>query len=112
MAVEDDAIAESALQLLPEPIAQRAHSVHRREIARKLARLAEADGKQRAFGARAPAALVPGTVDQRLERRSRADVQRADTLWRIELVAGDREQIHAESFTSVGILPTDWAASV
>ena len=67
MSVEDHAITELLLQLLPEVVAQGAHPIHGRKVARKLAGLAEPDRKQRALGAGAPATLVPGAVDQRFD---------------------------------------------
>src|SRR5262249_24133186 len=67
MSVEPHAISELLLQRLPEAVAQRAHAIHRREIARKLAGLAEAGGEQHALGTRAAAMLVPGTVKQRFD---------------------------------------------
>src|SRR6266487_4592249 len=96
MSIEGHAISELLLQRLPESIAQVAHAVHGREIARKLAGLAEADRKQRTLGASAPSTLVSGPVDQRFDRHATAHVQGADALGGIEFVAGDRQQIDAE----------------
>src|SRR5262245_18557026 len=70
MSVEPHAISELLLQRLPEAVAQRAHAIHRREIARKLAGLAEAGGEQHALGTRAAAKLVPGTMQQRFDRHA------------------------------------------
>ena len=94
--VENHTIAEPLLQLLPEPVAQSADPLHRRQVARELAGRAEADREQRAFGAGAPPAFVARAVDQRLEPHAAAHVQRTDALGGIELVAGDRQQIDAE----------------
>jgi len=83
MPVEHDPVAEGRPEPLPEPVAQGAYLLHRREIAREIARRAEADGEQRAFRARTPAAFVPCPVDQRLERRAAANVESTDALGRI-----------------------------
>src|SRR5262245_63588605 len=96
MSVEGHAVSELRLQCLPEAVAQGAHAIHRREIARKLAGLAETDRKQRALGPGATTALVPGTVNERLDRQPITHEQRADALWGIELVTGNRQEIDAE----------------
>src|SRR6267154_377593 len=63
---------------------------------RQLASLAETDREHGALGSGAPPALVPGPVNERFERDATAYKQRADTLGRVKLVSGDREQIDAE----------------
>ena len=68
MSIEGHAISELLPQHLPEMVAQNADRIHRGEITRELARLAEADRQQRALGTGSPAALVPGAMDQRFER--------------------------------------------
>ena len=68
MPIESDAIAKSLFQFHPKVIAQRPYPIHRCKIARKLAGPAKADRKQGAFGARAQATLVTGTMDERLKR--------------------------------------------
>ena len=45
---------------------------------------------------RAPAALLPAAVQQRLERDRAAHAEHADALGRAELVAGDAERVDAE----------------
>src|SRR2546429_1161154 len=96
MTVEEDAVAELLLQALPEAVAQSAHATHRRKIPRKLAGRAEGDRQQGTLRARASAAFVAGTMDQRFDRRAAAHKQRADAFWRVNLVAGDRHKIDAE----------------
>ena len=96
MSVESHAISELFLQLLPEMVAHGADPIHRRKVARKLAGFAEADCKQSALRARAPAALVPSAVHQWFERYATAHEQGADSLGRIDFVAGDRQKIDAE----------------
>jgi hypothetical protein len=56
----------------------------------------EADDVGNVLGARAQAVLVARAVDQRVKRGARADIERADALGGIELVAGHGEQVHAE----------------
>ncbi len=63
---------------------------------RQLASLAETNREHGALGSGAPPALVPGPVNQRFERDATAYKQRADTLWRVKLVSGDRKQIDPE----------------
>jgi len=40
--------------------------------------------------------FVSRAMDQRFELDATADIERANTLGRIELVAGDRQQVDAE----------------
>jgi hypothetical protein len=96
MPVQRNAIAKPPQQSLPEVIAQCTDALHRREIARQLAGLAEPDGKHDALGARAPAAFMAAAVNKRLERDAAAHVQRPDALRPVEFVAHDRQQIDAE----------------
>src|SRR5262249_29069758 len=96
MAIEAYAISELLLQRLPEAVAQRAHAIYGRKIARKLAGLAEAGREQRALGTCAAAMLVPAAVKQRLNRHAIAHEQGADALGGIGLVAGNRQKIDAE----------------
>src|SRR5215813_15331008 len=96
MAIEAYAISELLLQRLPEAVAQRAHAIYGRKIARKLAGLAEAAREQRALGTCAAAMLVPAAVKQRLNRHAIAHEQSADRLGRIGLVPGNRQEIDAE----------------
>src|SRR5262249_28125433 len=48
------------------------------------------------LGARAAVALLAAAVQERLQARSAADVQRADSLGPVELVRRNREQIDTE----------------
>ena len=96
MAVESDAIAESLLQSMPEVIAQGAHPIHRlqgRAQARRPCR-----GRPRAGRSRCPRAGHSHV--RRHESAVRAIRRGARTgrrrPWRIELVAGDRQQIDSE----------------
>ena len=73
MPIQDDTLPKPALQPLPKVVAQSAHLVHRRKIARQLASFAEPDGKERTFRSGASTALVPCTVDQRLELHTTAN---------------------------------------
>jgi hypothetical protein len=59
-----------------------------------------ADREEGALGAGAQAMLVPGTVNQRLERGAPARIERTDALRRVELMAGDRQQVDAERVDS------------
>src|SRR5439155_22918937 len=56
----------------------------------------------RVLGPGAAAALVPGAVDERVERGARPNVEGADALGRVELVAGDGQQVDAEAASSTG----------
>ena len=64
------------------------------------------------LGARAETALVARADHHRLQQRAAPDVERADALRRVELVAGDGQQIHREIPVRTGTLPMDCAASV
>src|SRR5437867_2868786 len=101
MSVENNAISKSLLQFDPEMVAQGAHSLHHCKIARKLAGLAETHCKQGALCARASTTFVSSTMNEWLKRYATANEQGADPLWRIDLVAGDREEIDAQ-LTYVG----------
>ena len=50
-----------------------------------------------------------GDLDARV---AAADVERADTLGAVDLVAGEREDVDVVGVTLTGILPTAWTASV
>ena len=93
MPVQDDTPPKPALQLFPKVVAQSAHLVHRRKIARQLASFAEPDGEERTFRSRASTALVPRTVDQRLEPHTTANVQSTDALRSVNPVTRNREKI-------------------
>ena len=56
---------------------------------------AEPDAERRRQGARAQAALLPAAVDQRQQPHPRPapDIERADALRPVDLVAGDRQQV-------------------
>jgi hypothetical protein len=48
------------------------------------------------FGAGAPALLLAAAADERVDRRPRADVERANPLGRVDLVADDGEQVDGQ----------------
>src|ERR1700751_5891237 len=58
---------------------------------------AEADDPGNVFGAGATVAFVMATVKLWGERRAGANVESANTLWAINFVRGDAEQIHGEA---------------
>ena len=103
MTVERDVVTEALLQALPEAVAQRAHALHWRQVARKLTSLAEADREQGALRPGAPSGFVRAAMDQRFERDAATHEQGADTFRCINLVSGNRQQIDAE-FVDVGLL--------
>lgn len=96
MTVQGDPIPKLTPQLLPKVIAQSAHLIHRRKIARQLASFAEPDSKERTFRSRASTALVPSTVGQRLEPHATANVQSTDSLRSVNLVTRNRTKIDIE----------------
>src|SRR5579863_10473597 len=96
MAVEDNAIAERRPQPVPEEIAQVLHGGHTPPILCQLARLAETGRQQSALCAGAPAAFVSGTMDQGLDGNPAANIERADFLRGVDLMAGDGKQIDTE----------------
>ena len=81
-----------------ETVAERAgvggpgHEVPRREFAR----LPEPDDPEQVLRARAPPALVARAEHELRELHAPPDVERADALRAVDLVAGDREQVDAE----------------
>src|SRR5579875_2962623 len=96
MAVEGNAVAESGAKTIPEQVAEALCGRHADPGLSNLAGFAEACRQQRALRAGAPPALVSGAVDQGLDRNPATDVEGAYALRRVDLVAGDREQIDAE----------------
>jgi hypothetical protein len=78
----------------------------------ELAGAAEADDRGDVLGAGAQAPLVPGAAREGGEGGAASDVEGADALGRVELVAGEREEVDAELADVTGTLPIDWAASV
>src|ERR1043166_3445596 len=96
MSIEDDAISKRHPQLLPQAVAQSAHALHRCEITRYFARLAEPDRQKRTFRSRAPAAFVSGAVNQRFDRHATTHKESAGSLGGVDLVTGDSQQIDAE----------------
>src|SRR5215831_917202 len=96
MPVEDDPVAEGLSQPLPEVVPEGAYVLDWREISSQLTGLPEPDGQQRTFRARAAAAFMPPTVDERLERGATANVKSANALRRMDLVTSDGEQVDAK----------------
>src|SRR5262249_41928967 len=96
--------AENRLQLLPEPIAKGEYPLHWSKIANQLACRAKADGQQSALRARTAASFMVRSMDERLKWGTTADVEGADALGCIELVAGDGEQVYAKPFHVSGNL--------
>src|SRR6516164_10981057 len=66
------------------------------EILREPAGRAEADREQGALGPGTPTAFMSGSMNQRIEARAGADVQGTDPFRRVQLVAGDGQEIDAE----------------
>ena len=107
MAVEDDTVSEAGSEEVPEEVTQPSDLDHRTEIGGKLAGGAQRRDEERALCAGSPSGFVVRAVDERLEADAAADIQGADALRRVELVARDREEVDAEFVDPVGILPTD-----
>src|SRR5262245_8577451 len=105
MPIEDDPAAECRLQPLPEPVAERAYAGHRREISNELAGHAKSGGEQDAFRTRTAPALVPRPVDERLQQGAATNIKRADSLWRIDFMTGNAEQVDTERVHIGGNLP-------
>ena len=90
-------LAERALKLVAKTRSRRpARDPSARDRATSSHAFSEPDRKQRALGPGPPPGFVPRPVNERLEQHALAHVQRADALRRVELVAGDRQQIDAE----------------
>ena len=65
------------------------------------------------FGAAAPPPLLRAAAHERVERRASPDVERADPLRPVDLVAAERHQVHAERVPHrEGRSPAAWTASV
>src|SRR4051812_2793521 len=58
---------------------------------RQLGGARQTDGRRDVFGAGPSTAILRSAVEQRLERSTAANEERADPLWRSELVARDRQ---------------------
>src|SRR4051812_12525875 len=96
MAVERNAFVESRLQRLPQAIAQGLYVPHWRKVSRQCTGRPKPNCQQGALGPGASARFMTGAVDQRLKLEASPDVQRADALWGIELMTGDRQHIDTE----------------
>src|SRR5579859_5740927 len=105
VSVEHDAVAVKSLKRLPEVIAKHADVRHRREIHGACAGFAESRRHQHTLSTGPYAALVSSTMNQRFQRRASTNVERADSLGRIELVADDAEHVHAELVHACRDLP-------
>ena len=68
---------------------------------RRVARRAQGDGQEDVLRPRPPARLVSRAVDERLDLRPFPYVERPDPLRGVHLVAGHREEVHAQ-FLDVG----------
>src|SRR5690349_20728446 len=82
--------------MLPEQIAQSQHLGHANPGLRDRAGLAESRGQQCTLSASTASAFVASAVDQRFERKSSPYIQGADAFGRIDLVAGDGQQVDAK----------------
>jgi hypothetical protein len=96
MAVQHDAIAEPSLEAIPEEVSQPLHLGYETQVLCSHASLAEGACQQGALRTGAPSHLVARAVDQGFQVRSGADVQRANALWRVDLVTSEGEEIDAE----------------
>src|SRR5262245_22589824 len=96
MPVEDDPVVEALLQALPEAITQVPYAVHGYEIAREFAGCPKSDSQHGTLRPCTAAAFVATSVDQRLKRRAAAHVERTHALRRIDLVAGNGEEVDAK----------------
>src|SRR5579871_4815029 len=94
IAVQDDA-HEGIREPEVEEVAQRDHALARLDhvLLRELERRREADDPRRVLRARAPALLVAGSVEQRLELDAASDDQAAHSLGTVKLVGRDREEV-------------------
>ena len=73
-----------------------ARGVGSERMTRKLGGFSESNDAGDIFRARAEAALMMSAVNERIEARAGADIERANTFGSVEFVAGNREEIHAE----------------
>ncbi len=71
-----------------------------RPVNSKLRGLSESRNTGNVLGARAAVALVVAAEQNRLERNTLANIERADALWRSELVPADGVEIDSD-FTNV-----------
>ncbi len=81
-----------------QPIAKKGDTlgIRRERPARNFRGFAEAHDAGDVFRAGSETALVVSAIEKLTQTSSTADVKGADPLWRIQFVAGDREQIHLE----------------
>src|SRR2546427_3505598 len=86
-----DALQQTLLQLVAE--SRHAPGVFGERLASDFSSLAEPHNSRDVFCAGAEATLVMSAVEKLPQARSATNVQRADTFWRVKLVARNREQI-------------------
>src|SRR5579884_3070016 len=101
MAIAGEA-RHAAGQLPGEPIAQGAQALSfLQETAQSnFTGFTEADNRGHILGPRTSTALVTRPMDKRLQAHAASDVERANPLGSVELVADHREQIHAQIIDS------------
>src|SRR5204863_2623295 len=85
-------------QALLQLVAERgdATGIFRERLARHFRGLGESHDAGDIFRAGAETALVMAAIEKLAQTRSTADIERADSLGRIQFVAGNRKQIHLE----------------
>src|ERR1700730_11136634 len=85
-------------QAIFQSIAQQSNSMtfFPHMLQRQFRRLSQACDAGNIFGAGATVALRMSTVKQRFEIRTLANVEGPDTLWAVQLMRGNRKQMHAE----------------
>ena len=86
-----NALEEAALEIVAE--GADADGVLRERFLGELSGFAEADDAGDIFGAGAKAALVVAAVEELLQRRAGADVERADSFGAVNFVGGEGKQI-------------------
>src|SRR5262245_28727989 len=106
MAVEREA-GDAAREEAVEAVAEGLHAAGGRAlfVGRDAAGGAEGRRLVHGLGARPEAALLAGAVDDGGERQAAPNVEGAHSLGGVELVARDREQVHAYLLDPRGDLP-------
>ena len=89
-----------------------ADGVLRERILGELGGFAESDDACNIFGAGTETALVVAAVEELLQRRAGADVERADSFGAVDFVCGDGEQVEMQGVYVDGTVTPDVIAAV
>ncbi len=98
MAVERDMVTQFVAEAFPQGVPQPAQRVGGagKGAFREVAGRSQRDDRRDTLRTRPPPTLVAGPMEQGLQRDAIPNIERPDPLRRVDLVAGNRQQVHPE----------------